>query len=47
MIRKYLRIIGMSISAIAMFLAVIFYGWKLVLILMLALLGNNLEQQHK
>jgi len=40
---KKVKILGVIIGATAMILAWIFFGWKLVLIIILALWGNNLE----
>jgi hypothetical protein len=44
---KTQRILGMVISMIAAGLAWYLYDWKLMLIILLALWGNNLEQQNK
>ncbi len=41
------QLIGMFIGIVAMGLAWVIYDWKLMLILILALWGNNLEQNGK
>lgn len=41
---KKLRLLGAIIGLSAFILAWIFYGWQLSLIIFLALLGNNIEQ---
>lgn len=42
-----IRIFGMIISLLAGALAWYLYDWKLLLILLLSLYGNNMEQQNK
>jgi uncharacterized membrane protein len=42
---KKLRIIGMLIGITGMVLAWILFSWKLTLVLMLVLWGNNIEQK--
>lgn len=42
---KKLQIIGMLIGLTGITLAWIFFSWKLVLVLMLVLWGNNIEQK--
>jgi len=44
---KTKRILGMFISLLAACLAWYLYDWKLTIIILLALWGNNLEQQNK
>lgn len=44
---KRQRILGMFISMAAAGLAWYLYDWKLMLIILLALWGNNLEQHNK
>lgn len=44
---KKWRIIGMIIYLISIIFTVLWFDWKLVIILMIALWGNNLEQQNK
>ena len=44
---KKLQIIGMLIGLTGMALAWIFFNWKLTLVLMLALWGNNLETKFR
>lgn len=39
-----LRILGMSLFIIAMVMAVIFYDWKLAVIIFMAISGNNTER---
>lgn len=43
---KKLQIIGMLIGLTGIALAWIFFSWKLVLVLMLVLWGNNIEQKN-
>jgi hypothetical protein len=43
-IMKKMQILGMIIGIVAMAMAWIMYDWKLMLIILLALWGNNLEQ---
>lgn len=42
-----LQIIGMIVSITALILAVVFFNWKLALIILLALWGNNIERHAK
>jgi hypothetical protein len=42
---KKLRFIGMGIGIIAMILGWIWFGWKLSLVILLAIWGNNLEKE--
>lgn len=44
---KKLQILGMIIGIGAMAMAWIMYDWKLMLIILLALWGNNLEQRGR
>lgn len=44
---KKLQILGMIIGIAAMSMAWIMYDWKLMLIILLALWGNNLEQRGR
>ena len=37
--------IGLALGLIAVFLAWYWYDWRLVLIILLAITGNNLEQK--
>jgi len=41
---KTKRIIGMIIGITAMVLAIVWYDWKLALVIFLALTGNNFGQ---
>jgi len=45
--KKHLRITGMIIGIIAMVLAWIWFGWKLVVVIMLAMTGNNIERSNR
>jgi hypothetical protein len=38
---------GMVLSLVAVFLAYHWYDWKLVVILLIAITGNNFEQKGK
>ena len=42
---KKIQILGMIIGIVAIAMAWIMYDWKLMLIILLALWGNNLEQR--
>jgi len=44
--QKVINKIGMFVMLAAIILTWVFFGWKLVLVIMLSLWGNNLEQ-HK
>jgi len=44
---KELKFLGMFIGLMSMFLAWYLYDWKLLVIIFLALWGNNLEQNNK
>jgi len=44
---KGLIFIGIIISITATVLAVVWFGWKLAVVIFLALLGNNLERNNK
>ncbi len=44
---KVLNIIGMVIGITAMALAWIWFGWKLSLVIFLALMGNNFERSDR
>jgi hypothetical protein len=44
---KKIQIIGIIIGIAAMVMAWIMYDWKLMLIILLALWGNNLEQRGR
>lgn len=46
-IMKKLQILGMIIGIVAMAMAWIMYDWKLMLIILFALWGNNLEQRER
>lgn len=39
-----MKYIGMLIGIVAMVLAFIWFGWKLVVVLLLAMWGNNIER---
>ena len=41
------KILWSIIWAIAFILAIVFYGWKLAIIILLAIWGNNLERNNK
>lgn len=43
---KKIQILGMILSFTAMTMAWIMYDWKLVLIILIALTGNNMEQRR-
>lgn len=45
--KKILQITGMLIGLTGMVLAWIFFSWKLVLVLMLVLWGNNMESRFR
>lgn len=38
---------GLLVGALAMTLSVIFYDWRLALIIILAIFGNNLERSGR
>ena len=44
---KKMQILGIIIGIVAMEMAWIMYDWKLMLIILLALWGNNLEQRGR
>jgi len=41
------NVIGMFLSLVAVFLGFYWYDWKLVVILLIAITGNNFEQKGK
>lgn len=43
---KKIQILGMILSFTAMAMAWIMYDWKLMLIILIALTGNNMEQRR-
>jgi hypothetical protein len=44
---KTINYIGMAVLIVTMILAVVWYDWKLALLIYMALAGNNLEQRRK
>jgi hypothetical protein len=42
-----MNLTGMVLSLVGVFLAFYWYDWKLVVILLIAITGNNLEQKGK
>ena len=44
---RALRIAGVLMGILSMILAIVWYDWKLALIIFIALIGNNLEQDNK
>jgi len=47
LVNKILKISGIVISLTSLTLAWLWFGWKLVLIIILGLWGNNLENKFK
>ena len=43
---KKIKYIGMVIGIIAMSLAWMWFGWKMPLVIFLALIGNNIERTN-
>lgn len=44
---KQINYIGMALGIISVLLGIIWFGWKLPLVIFLALIGNNMERKGR
>jgi len=45
--KQKIQLFGLLLSLTSVFLAWSWFGWKMVLVLILAITGNNIEQKFK